>query len=553
MQSATITLTQSALIAFWIALVMSRGLGYSTLMLRFTPMMTGLVVGVVMHNVPLAMTTAAAIQLIYMGVIAPGGTMPSEPAVAAAVAIPAAIVGGLSPTEAIAIAVPVGLLGSYLYSTRFLLNTLIVTPLSDRYAKEANDRGLTFSAIIVPIIISFALFFPLMLITLYKGVPLIASLVQRLSGTAFHVLTVISGGLASIGIALTIKVIGKRSFLPFFVLAFFLTVAFKPLGMNTVMFAVIGGMIAFIYVLATQSNQTDSSEKENTNGDAGNKTEGSKGNLTNRDIHLSWLRWWYINEIPHTYDRMLAFSLLWALAPNLRKLYGNNEKELQDAYVRHTTFFNTQAVWGGGTITGITLSLEEARARSLDRGAIDEVSSLTETINTVKVGLMGPLAAIGDTIDSGTVQYILIALALPWAKSGSMWGALFPWIAFVAATYTYGYYFTKTGYYEGRTAALSILGSKRVQNLIMGMSILGLFMMGVLGASYVQVSSSLAWTIAGKKFVLQDILDKILPGLLPFATIMGVYLYFEKKGLKVLQAILWLVAILGVLAWIHIL
>ncbi len=45
-------------------------------------------------------------------------------------------------------------------------------------------------------------------------------------------------------------------------------------------------------------------------------------------------------------------------------------------------------------------------------------------------GLMGALAGIGDAIDSGTVQYIFIAIAVPWAQQGSPLGALFPFICF---------------------------------------------------------------------------------------------------------------------------
>ncbi|GFN35229.1 PTS system mannose/fructose/sorbose family transporter subunit IID [Tepidimicrobium xylanilyticum] len=273
--------------------------------------------------------------------------------------------------------------------------------------------------------------------------------------------------------------------------------------------------------------------------------------ITNKDLHRSWLRWWYANEIPHTYDRMIAPSFLWGITPILRKLYKDKD-DLQEAYLRHTQFYNTQAVWGGGTILGITASLEEARARALAEGKEEEAVS-ADVINSTKVGLMGPLAGIGDAIDSGTVQYILIAIALPWAQGGSALGALFPWVAFVILTYMYGFYFTKLGYRLGRSAASEIIGGKNIRKIIDGLSVLGLFMMGILAASYVKVSSSLQWSISGKEFVLQDILDSVLPGLLPLATVLGVYFYFSKKGLKITQALVGLSLILGVLAAIGIL
>ncbi|MBE6082184.1 MULTISPECIES: PTS mannose/fructose/sorbose/N-acetylgalactosamine transporter subunit IIC [Tissierellales] len=247
----SITVAQALIIALWVALVESRALGYATLNLRFSPLMTGLVVGLVMGDVPTAMIATASIQLIYMGMIAPGGAMPSEPAVATAIAVPVAILGGLKPTEAIAVAVPVGLLGSYLYQFRFFLNTFI-TRLTDKYAAQLNDKGLNFSIIILPTIISFALFTPAMFIALYYGTPVIAKFTATLSGgRIFHILDVIGGGLAALGIALILQVIGKKKYLVFFLLAYFVSVMLQPLKINTVTFAIIGTIVAYLYILVT--------------------------------------------------------------------------------------------------------------------------------------------------------------------------------------------------------------------------------------------------------------------------------------------------------------
>lgn len=249
MGQASLSATQALIIAVWVALVESRALGYATLNLRFSPLMTGLVVGIVMGDVATAMMVTASIQLIYMGMIAPGGAMPSEPAVATAIAVPVAILAGLQPTEAIAVAVPVGLLGSYLYQFRFFLNTFIVR-LTDKYAAELNDRGLTLSIIVLPTIVSFALFVPAMYIALYYGAPVIADFTASLSGgKIFHILDVVGGGLAALGIALILQVIGKTKYLAFFLLAYFMSVMFKPLEINTVTFAIIGAIIAYLYIL----------------------------------------------------------------------------------------------------------------------------------------------------------------------------------------------------------------------------------------------------------------------------------------------------------------
>jgi PTS system mannose-specific IID component len=146
-----------------------------------------------------------------------------------------------------------------------------------------------------------------------------------------------------------------------------------------------------------------------------------------------------------------------------------------------------------------------------------------------------------------------LAIALPWAQAGSGLGALVPWIAFVALTYAYGFYFVRLGHRLGRAAATEIVGGANIKRIINGLSVLGIFMMGILAASYVNVTTAFKWTISGKEFVLQQILDKILPGLLPLATVMFVYWYFSKKGLKITQALLGLSVALGVLAAIGLL
>lgn len=246
-----VTVGQALIVSIWIGLVMSRCLlGGATTTLRFTPMMTGLICGIAFGDVPNAMMITAAIQLIYMGVFSPGGQMPSEPAIAAGIAVPVALLGGLTPEAAIGVAVPVGLLGSYLYQFRFFINTFIMQKFTDKYAKEANSKKLTFAIIVLPVLVALVIFIPFMFVTLYYGAPVIAKVVASNSGSVlFHVLQVIGGGLAAIGIAVTVYVIGKKNYIVFFLLAYFLAVITTGKGITMVTYAIIGTLIALIFVL----------------------------------------------------------------------------------------------------------------------------------------------------------------------------------------------------------------------------------------------------------------------------------------------------------------
>ncbi|KPG73866.1 PTS mannose/fructose/sorbose/N-acetylgalactosamine transporter subunit IIC [Enterococcus sp. RIT-PI-f] len=257
----TLSVTQSLLIALWVAAIMSRWLGGgATLTLRFSPLMTGLIVGLVMGNVPQAMIVTAALQMIYMGVFSPGGSMPAEPSIAAAIAVPVALLGNLQPEAAIAVAVPVGLLGSYLYQFRFFINTFL-GKYTDKAVEDLNAKAMSRSIILYPTLASFILFVPLVFIALYLGAPLIADVINALEGTVvIHILEVVGGGLAAIGIATTVYVIGRKDYMVFFFLAYFMSVVLSSLEITMVTYAIFGILIALIFVQSQKGKLTPATE-----------------------------------------------------------------------------------------------------------------------------------------------------------------------------------------------------------------------------------------------------------------------------------------------------
>lgn len=271
--------------------------------------------------------------------------------------------------------------------------------------------------------------------------------------------------------------------------------------------------------------------------------------INKKDVTKAYLRWHFANEIPHSFERYLAPSLLYAMMPILQKLY-KDEDSLRAAYKRQLLFFNTQLSWGGGIITGLMSSMEQQRAK--EEYEKKEILMQDDLMYNTKAGLMGALAGIGDAIDSGTVQYIFIAIAVPWAEQGSPLGALVPFICFALYQVGLGVFFARQAFSMGRNAT-GLMQNTGVQKAIETLSVLGLFMMGVLAGNYVQVSSSLSFDISGREFVIQEILDQIVPGILPLVVVMGVYLFYTKKGLKVTQVLLWLTLILIVLAGVGIL
>ena len=147
-----------------------------------------------------------------------------------------------------------------------------------------------------------------------------------------------------------------------------------------------------------------------------------------------------------------------------------------------------------------------------------------EAITGIKAGLMGPFAGIGDTVDWATMMPLVIIMFLPLAATGSPFGAIFAWLIVMGITYVEGRIFSNLGYQLGTRAAVNLLQGKAINTFISVASVLGLFMMGGLSASFVKVSTPLYIPTSGTPAIVQTgILDSIAPGILPLCVILGTY------------------------------
>lgn len=273
-----------------------------------------------------------------------------------------------------------------------------------------------------------------------------------------------------------------------------------------------------------------------------NKTELNENGLplktlTRKDVSKTYYRWWATAEVSNSFERMQALSVCASFTPALEKLYGDNDEELRSALHRHLAFFNTQAIWGGW-IHGTVLAMEEQRANG--------ENIPTEMITGIKTGLMGPLAGIGDTLDFGTVQTIFYALAASFALEGSFVGAIII-VLFSVLHFFLGLAFFQQGYTLGRESIKKVLESGLINTIIDGAGVLGMFMMGALSATMVKLSSPLVFGTAGKEIVLQEVLDKLAPGLMPLAAVLFVYwgMKYKKWSISKMLILLIVISLLG--------
>lgn len=198
--------------------------------------------------------------------------------------------------------------------------------------------------------------------------------------------------------------------------------------------------------------------------------------LTKKDRISVWLRSTFLQG-SWNYERMQNGGWAFAMIPAIKKLYKTKE-ERADALKRHLEFFNTHP-YVASPIIGVTLALEEERANG---APIDDI-----TIQGVKVGMMGPLAGIGDPVFWFTVKPILGALAASLAMSGNILGPFIYFFAWNIIRMAFMWYTQEFGYKAGSRITEDLSGGI-LQDITKGASILGMFILGSLVNRWVSVS-----------------------------------------------------------------
>ncbi|HCY07037.1 MAG: PTS system mannose/fructose/sorbose family transporter subunit IID [Erysipelotrichaceae bacterium] len=255
------------------------------------------------------------------------------------------------------------------------------------------------------------------------------------------------------------------------------------------------------------------------------------GLLNKKDVTRAWAKYILSAEVASGFERLTALAFSYGMSDVLEKLYSHNPEEYKSALHRHLMFYNSEAIWGS-MIVGITCALEEERAVLLNSGAPQEaLDAQAEMISSLKIGLMGPLAGIGDTINHGLIRPLLLSMFIPLAAAGSWIAGVAPIVIWVIGIATLGYFLLVNGYRSGRKSVVQLLESGKINDFIQVATVLGLFMMGALSSTYVKLATKVSWLNAlGEEVFLQSYIDRIFPKLLPFAVVFGLYAYFKKKG-----------------------
>lgn len=241
--------------------------------------------------------------------------------------------------------------------------------------------------------------------------------------------------------------------------------------------------------------------------------------LSKKTLHKSYIAWMMHNLVAMSFERLESFGFCYSMVPVVEELYKGNEEEKKAALKRHSLFYNTEPQMGA-IINGVVCGLEEKRANGQK---IED-----ELINGLKVGMMGPLAGIGDSMIPGMLVPILLSIGMGLSSTGSIMGPLFYILFYLGILIPGTYLLFMKGYTLG-TDAVKFLVDERAERLKESFSILGVFITGGIAANYVNLATKLTYTEGSVNINVQNILDGIFPKLLPLTVVFIVYYLMTKK------------------------
>lgn len=201
-----------------------------------------------------------------------------------------------------------------------------------------------------------------------------------------------------------------------------------------------------------------------------NKTKLSKKDLSAVEWRSQFLQGSW------NYERMQNGGVAYAMIPAIKKLYRSKEDRAA-ALQRHMEFFNTQP-YVSAPILGVTLALEEEKANG---APVDDAA-----IQGVKVGMMGPLAGVGDPVFWFTLRPMIAALGASLAMSGNVIGPILFFVLWNLCRWLFIKYTLEFGYKAG-TAITQDLSGGLLQKITKGASVLGMFVLGALVERWVTI------------------------------------------------------------------
>ena len=216
-------------------------MGWNTI---YRPIVCGWLVGCILGDGVTGAIIGANINLIYIGFMSAGGSLPGDPCLAGTLSVALAITYGYSIDTALALAVPLGLLGTLIWVGNMTLDSYFV-PIAEKLIDKGRDDLLWIPGAALPMILKlFVVWLPVTL-ACYFGADAVANVLNLLGGKVLDAFNVIGGMLPAIGVAMNLQAIYKGESRVFLFIGFALA---AYLNLPTIALAILGVCAAIVYV-----------------------------------------------------------------------------------------------------------------------------------------------------------------------------------------------------------------------------------------------------------------------------------------------------------------
>ncbi len=236
-------------------------------------------------------------------------------------------------------------------------------------------------------------------------------------------------------------------------------------------------------------------------------------------------RWLLHGETGWNYEKMQGSGYCYSVMPMLKEVYKDDPDGMQAAVKNHLQFFNTTPQ-SANIILGVNCAMEP----TLKTDGLDVVAS-------VKTGLMGPLAGVGDSIFGVIIGTIFGAISANLALQGSPIGIIIQILFNTLVILPIRYFLFELGYKEGINVVSSLSGS--MNKLIDAANVLGLTVVGALIPTVVNMNCPAVFKLSEVEMAVQaDMLDAVMPKLLPVLYIVFMYWLLGRKKMTSTKGIL---------------
>ncbi|ECI5214161.1 PTS system mannose/fructose/sorbose family transporter subunit IID [Salmonella enterica subsp. diarizonae] len=224
-------------------------------------------------------------------------------------------------------------------------------------------------------------------------------------------------------------------------------------------------------------------------------------------------------ELSFNYEKMQALGFCYSLIPALDTYHGNSRAQLSEALVRNMSLFNITPAMSP-FVLGVTASLEKEISKKPD--------IKSTIVNNIKSSLMAPLSGIGDSFFWGTFRIIAAGIGISMAQQGSVMGMLMFLLLFNIPNFIVRWFGLNLGFKLGTKFIDQMASGNVMERLNKVFGIVGLMCVGGMTATMVQLNIITEIKTAGTVVNIQNILDQIIPNILPLGATLLCYKLIQK-------------------------